>query len=948
MDTGYNQYSPRRKRKPSPHSGSPSSCPPSTSPSWWPLEAPPHAWLYLTAWLAGVLVYINGLTGDFVHDDISSIKTNPDVLGTAPISSLFFNDYWGRSMADPLSHKSYRPVTILTFRLNHLVLGPGPVGFHLVNVGLHSCACLLLTRLLLRLLHLPRATVLSVSLIFATHPVHTEAVTGLVGRADILATLTFLATILAYHRAIMADYEEILDAEGGGDEGEGSRAEGEELNVRKDDILLEEPPGRSSWNASRRGAHGIVPEGIGVTGEGNTTFDGKEGDREGKGSLLWVGRTGMVAGLGTLCKEHALTALLVCVAWDLTLHTSHLSRTLRQQSTSQHLRLLLKRVFWLGVAGAAILSFRLWMMRGAPPAFTTQDNPACFSSSLLTRVLTLWYLPALNAWLLLCPWTLAHDWQMGSIPLLTSIGDPRNMVSLAFYLSLLLILRAGVLAKGHESKAMLLGLSLLVLPFLPATNLLFAVGFVVAERILYIPSLGYAVLVGLGLSRLGRLRAPCLVLLLLVFSCRTLHRNRDWESRETLFLAGLRTLPHNAKMHYNFANLQKDLGNVERAKFHYREAIRLWPGHWSAHNNLGTLLNDTSEAENHFQMALKAHPQHAHAHYNLANLRQKQGRVSEAMALLEESLRHDATSRDAVSVLAGLYVDVGRPDDAEKLHLALLAGRPSDPAVHNNYAAFLQRIGRGEAALRHYEAALALDPDHKVALVNTARLMTSLHHDNQAKMLYKRALAVAWEAEVGESLGKLYLNNGRLEDAEATFISVLSRYPQMLSSKVYLARVKLQQRNYHQSEELLREVLNQAPGQQEALFQLSLLYTHTNRTQDALVLAQQAAHNCSIPPTLCAHLLAHYGDLLSDKHNIDEAAQSYLLAVELEPTLTHAHVNLGALYHTKGDYILAWRHYMMAHGQEPLNTLLLENMEKLRRLQHLQASSGIPHCFNKS
>ncbi|KAK4289209.1 hypothetical protein Pmani_037811 [Petrolisthes manimaculis] len=409
--------------------------------------------------------------------------------------------------------------------------------------------------------------------------------------------------------------------------------------------------------------------------------------------------------------------------------------------------------------------------------------------------LTLWYLPALNAWLLFCPWRLAHDWQMGSVPLLTSPTDPRNLASIVFYAALLLLLRAGCVTKGREGRALLLGLGLLVLPFLPATNLFFTVGFVVAERILYIPSLGYSVLLAVGLSRAGRLRAPGLLLLLIVFSCRSFQRNRDWQSRETLFLAGLRTLPHNAKMHYNYANLQKDLGNTELAKQHYQEAIRLWPGHSSAHNNLGTLIADVSQAEVHFRLALKAHPHHANAYFNLANLRKQQGRVGEAVALLEESLRHDATNRDAVSALAGLYGDDGRITDAENLHLTLLAARPSDPVVHNNYAAFLQKVGRREAALVHYEAALGLDPQHTVALVNTAALMTSLHHNTQAERLYKRALAVSWEAEVGESLGKLYLNTGRLEDAVAAFTTVLTHHPHRLSTRVCL--VSTRQGNPH-------------------------------------------------------------------------------------------------------------------------------------------------------
>ncbi|XP_042240155.1 uncharacterized protein LOC121878179 [Homarus americanus] len=110
--------SPRRRKK-SPLSSS-SSSHTSSSSSWsheegYEAEDPPPTWLYMTVWVAGVLVYLNGLTGDFVHDDVSAIKTNPDVVGTNPLSHVFFNDYWGKPMSDPLSHKSYRPFVILTF-----------------------------------------------------------------------------------------------------------------------------------------------------------------------------------------------------------------------------------------------------------------------------------------------------------------------------------------------------------------------------------------------------------------------------------------------------------------------------------------------------------------------------------------------------------------------------------------------------------------------------------------------------------------------------------------------------------------------------------------------------------------------------------------------------------------------------------------------------------------
>ncbi|XP_018017824.1 protein O-mannosyl-transferase TMTC1, partial [Hyalella azteca] len=130
-------------------------------------------WLYMIVWLVSVLPYINGLTGEFVHDDLSAITSNPDVTGANPLYQVFLNDYWGKPLSHPLSHKSYRPLTILTFRLTHSLVGLSSAWFHLGNVALHALVCLVYTRLLTRLLS-PQAA-LSPALLFATHPIHTEA-----------------------------------------------------------------------------------------------------------------------------------------------------------------------------------------------------------------------------------------------------------------------------------------------------------------------------------------------------------------------------------------------------------------------------------------------------------------------------------------------------------------------------------------------------------------------------------------------------------------------------------------------------------------------------------------------------------------------------------------------------------------------------------------------------
>lgn len=72
--------------------------------------------IYTMVVSTAVLSYVNSLNGEFVHDDIPAIVTNGDVVGTNSLKQLFLNDFWGTPMADPNSHKSYRPLTTLSFR----------------------------------------------------------------------------------------------------------------------------------------------------------------------------------------------------------------------------------------------------------------------------------------------------------------------------------------------------------------------------------------------------------------------------------------------------------------------------------------------------------------------------------------------------------------------------------------------------------------------------------------------------------------------------------------------------------------------------------------------------------------------------------------------------------------------------------------------------------------
>lgn len=67
---------------------------------------------------AGLWCYWSVPDGEFVHDDTRAIVNNPDVTGEGTtVWRLWSNDFWGEDIASADSHKSYRPLTVLTFRL---------------------------------------------------------------------------------------------------------------------------------------------------------------------------------------------------------------------------------------------------------------------------------------------------------------------------------------------------------------------------------------------------------------------------------------------------------------------------------------------------------------------------------------------------------------------------------------------------------------------------------------------------------------------------------------------------------------------------------------------------------------------------------------------------------------------------------------------------------------
>jgi protein O-mannosyl-transferase len=155
----------------------------------WPV------WHVLMVVGVAIAVFAPALGHDWVGDDTGIIVANSNMGDLSRFGQLLTQNYWGEFTA---SGSLWRPVTLASFGLDAWWFGRNPFFFHLVNVLLHATASLLCYAVARRALRTTGALV--AALVFAVHPVHVEAVSGVVGRAEVLAGLFGLAAIWVHLR----------------------------------------------------------------------------------------------------------------------------------------------------------------------------------------------------------------------------------------------------------------------------------------------------------------------------------------------------------------------------------------------------------------------------------------------------------------------------------------------------------------------------------------------------------------------------------------------------------------------------------------------------------------------------------------------------------------------------------------------------------------------------
>ena len=216
------------------------------------------------------------------------------------------------------------------------------------------------------------------------------------------------------------------------------------------------------------------------------------------------------------------------------------------------------------------------------------DNPLV-AAPHGTRLLTAIAVVGKGLLLMAVPLRQSPDYSYNAIPLATSIADWRVLTTLAAVAGTAWI----AILRRRYSPVLALGALWYVIALLPTSNLVFAIGTIFGERLLYLPSVAFCLVSGAAIVALHRRRPRAAVavaaIAVLGFAAQTARYSGAWRSNLTLFEWAVRAVPNSTKAHHKLGEVYYLEGRTTDAIRELERALEIAPGNTFAAQTLAAV-----------------------------------------------------------------------------------------------------------------------------------------------------------------------------------------------------------------------------------------------------------------------------------------------------------------------------------------------------------------------
>ncbi len=408
--------------------------------------------------------------------------------------------------------------------------------------------------------------------------------------------------------------------------------------------------------------------------------------------------------IAILCKETALTLPIILIAFDYAFER-------REMRFSGYLKRYMLYFFLAGI----YLILRSNALGGIiPTKYDSQTNYRGLSIyQFFINVFPLFneYLEKLLLPINLNFWHTFHP--------IKGLFTGKGMVSLV-----VTILYASVtLIAMRRNKGAFFGLLLIFVPLLPAFYIPGISGKPFAERYLYLPSVGLALIIALlvNWTKVNRpatvsiLVAVCLMIVGL-YSVETLSRNTIWRDDITLYGDTVKKSPDSDLPHFNFGVKLREKGKIDEAIEQYQIALKMNPDYLDAHVNLGNIFLDDKgwidKAIEQYQIAIKLNPNDVDARNNLGNAFLSKGWTDKAVEQYQIALKLNPDKVEARYNLGNTLLYKGWIDKAIEQYQIAIRLNPNYADVHINLGNAYLNKGLVDKAIEEYQIAIRINPSN--------------------------------------------------------------------------------------------------------------------------------------------------------------------------------------------------------------------------------------------
>lgn len=638
----------------------------------------------------GFTVYANSFNGKFIWDDDYLVKDNIYIRSWARLPEIFTKDTIAVST---IKFSFYRPLQILSYNLDYSLWKLKTIGYHFTNILLHVLVALSIFWLINILSNNVLLSLLTSSL-FVVHPIHTEAISYISGRADPLAALFLLLSFIFYIKYINTS------------------------NVLSYIIVL----------------------------------------------LCFI--------LALLSKELSLILLGILVLY--------------RYSYGKKLKLSL----FLCLIAVVYIGLRATIFR--PPV----SHAALYPTTFLQRLPG--FLVAFCGYirLLFLPFGLHMEYGSG----LFKISNPQSL------LGMLLLLATIIWAyrEKNKNKLIFFAIGWFLLTLFPQSNL-FPINAYMAEHWLYLPSIGFFLVIGSFFERWYRLKnsrvlsVVIFAILISFYSFLTIKQNDYWKE----------------------------------PKFFYQTTLKYSPDSWRVLNNLGNNykeLNKYEEALELYEKAIVLNPAYAEAYGNIAFIYEKMGKNEDALAMYKKALEVGENVIGIYNNLGIFYYNLGKFNEAIAVYHKAIETRPDYPDTYNNFGNVYEKINKLNEAAASYLKAIELKPDYAEAYYNLANLYSSVGNNEKAVDSYQKAIEADPNlVKAYNNLGLIFHSLGKYEDAIISYKKATELGPKYVKAYNNLGNSYQAMNKHEEAISAYKRAIELNPNYAEAYNNLAVAYYYNKQ-----------------------------------------------------------------------------------------------------------------------